>query len=294
MRTFLLYFLAIGAGYILIEVALIQKFVLFLGHPTGRLDRGDLLPVGFLSGLGSYFSRRILGNDHRRLYRALMLIAVLVALLAAMVTPVLAAGVGLPLALKFVITVLLISPAGFVMGMPFPAGLKRLEAWHRPSVRWAWSLNAAASVLGSVGALVCGIYLGLVQTLLAGGLLYLAALTVVALTPGVRHDPALDSGATRAGSVKLREGGTLAWLQFHPPTRSPSGAASSPTNSSAPSAPCKRPAAWTIGRLPLSVRIASFFKSAAPGMKRSKWLPACACAPATIGSILIIAIAPCA
>ena len=51
---------------------------------------------------------------------------------------------------------------------------------HAPSVRWAWSLNAASSVLGSVGALVCAIYLGLIQTLIIGGLFYLAALAVVA------------------------------------------------------------------------------------------------------------------
>jgi hypothetical protein len=64
--------------------------------------------------------------------------------------------------------------------MPFPTGLRRLEQWHAPSVRWAWSLNAAASVMGSVGALVCAIYLGLIQTLILGGLFYLAALAVVA------------------------------------------------------------------------------------------------------------------
>jgi hypothetical protein len=69
---------------------------------------------------------------------------------------------------------------GFVMGMPFPTALERLEEWHAPSVRWAWSLNAASSVLGSVGALVCAIYLGLVQTLIIGGLFYLAALAVIA------------------------------------------------------------------------------------------------------------------
>jgi hypothetical protein len=74
----------------------------------------------------------------------------------------------------------LIAPLGFVMGMPFPTGLKRLEEWHAPSVRWAWSLNAAASVMGSVGALVCAIYLGLVQTLMVGGLFYLAALAIIA------------------------------------------------------------------------------------------------------------------
>ena len=189
---FLLYFLSIGAGYILIEMALIQKFVFFLGHPTYALTV-VIFSMLVSSGLGSYFSRRILGDDPRRLYRALLLIAVLVALLAAVVTPLLAAGVGLPLALKFAITAALIAPAGFVMGMPFPTALKRLEEWHKPSVRWAWSLNAAASVLGSVGSLVCAIYLGLVQTLLAGGLLYLAALAVVVRTPKVRDNSIEDT-----------------------------------------------------------------------------------------------------
>ena len=190
--TFLLYFICIGAGYILIEMALIQKFVLFLGHPTYALTV-VIFSMLVSSGLGSYFSRRILGDDARRLYRALILIAVLVTLLAAVVTPLLEAGVGLPLTLKFAITVALISPAGFVMGMPFPTALKRLEEWHKPSVRWAWSLNAAASVLGSVGSLVCAIYLGLVQTLLAGGLLYLAALAVAVRTPRLQDNSVVNT-----------------------------------------------------------------------------------------------------
>ena len=49
-------------------------------------------------------------------------------------------------------TALAIAPAAFLMGMPFPSGLRRLEERHSPSVRWAWSLNAAASVLGSGGS----------------------------------------------------------------------------------------------------------------------------------------------
>ncbi len=188
---FLLYFLCIGAGYILIEMALIQKFVLFLGHPTYALTV-VIFSMLVSSGLGSYFSRRVLGRNDRRLNLALIAIAVLVAALAAVVTPLLAAGVGLPLPLKFLITAALIAPAGFFMGMPFPTALKRLEDWHKPSVRWAWSLNAAASVLGSVGSLVCAIYLGLVQTLLAGGLLYLVALAIVARTKTSEQNSGLD------------------------------------------------------------------------------------------------------
>jgi len=75
--------------------------------------------------------------------------------------------------------VLLIFPAGFAMGMPFPTGLKRLEARQQSSVRWAWSLNAAASVMGSAAAIVCSIYFGLIQTLLIGGVLYGLALVIL-------------------------------------------------------------------------------------------------------------------
>jgi hypothetical protein len=108
---------------------------------------------------------------------------VLVAALAAVVTPLLAGGVGWPLGLKIGITAVLIAPAGFCMGLPFPTGLKRLKAWQPESVRWAWSLNAASSVMGSAGAIVCAIYLGLIQTLLIGGGLYLLALLVLRSSP---------------------------------------------------------------------------------------------------------------
>ncbi|HWF08859.1 MAG TPA: hypothetical protein VG297_10360 [Bryobacteraceae bacterium] len=186
VRSFLLYFFAIGAGYILIEVALIQKFVLFLGHPTYALTV-VIFSMLISSGLGSFLSRRLVSGRNGRLAGALAIAAVLVGLLAAIVQPVLAAGVGLPLAVKMLATVVMIAPAGFVMGIPFPAGLRLLEQRHRPSVRWAWSLNAAASVLGSVGALVLALYLGLIETMLIGGGLYLCAMAVVAVSPAVRE-----------------------------------------------------------------------------------------------------------
>jgi hypothetical protein len=179
VRGFLLYFLFIGAGYILIEVALIQKFVLFLGEPVYALTV-VIFSMLVSSGIGSAFSKRLLGNSEGRLIKALGCIALLAALLALLVSQTLTALVWLPLQLKIALTVATIAPLGFAMGMPFPTALRRLEEWHAPSVRWAWSLNAASSVLGSVGALMCAIYLGLMQTLIIGGLFYLAALGVLA------------------------------------------------------------------------------------------------------------------
>jgi hypothetical protein len=188
VRSFLIYFLAIGMGYILIEVAMIQKFVLFLGHPTYALTV-VIFSMLVSSGLGSYTSVKLIGDDRGRLVKALTVVALLVAILALITQPLLAGGVGLPFFVKVAATVLMLAPAGFAMGLPFPTGLRMLERAHQPSVRWAWSLNAAASVMGSVGALVLALYLGLIQTLLIGGALYLLAALVAGTSSVPRAVP---------------------------------------------------------------------------------------------------------
>jgi hypothetical protein len=183
---FLMYFLCIGVGYILIQVALIQKFVLFLGHPTYALTV-IIFSMLVSSGLGSSLSRRWVGSQDRRLIQVLAAVAALVAILAFVSAPLTGALTGLPLPLKMLITVALIAPAGFFMGMPFPQGLARLEEFHKPSVRWAWSINAASSVLGSAAAIFLAIYLGLRETLLLGGVLYVGALLVLKATSHIRQ-----------------------------------------------------------------------------------------------------------
>jgi hypothetical protein len=181
VMTFLWYFLFIGAGYILIQVALIQKFVLFLGHPTYALTV-IIFSMLIASGVGSYCSRTLVAGSVARLRTILMGVTALVVVLAFTVSPLSESGVGLPLWLKIGITVAVIAPVAFLMGMPFPSGLSRLERQHKPSVRWAWSLNAAASVLGSVMAIVLAIYLGLRLTLVIGGCFYLCALGTLVLS----------------------------------------------------------------------------------------------------------------
>lgn len=189
VRRFLVYFICLGAGYILVQVGLIQKLVLFLGHPTYALTVVIFSMLVF-SGLGSFWSRRLTQASDQRLRVICVTVAALVALIAVTAAPLTARLVGLPLAVKIILAVLLIAPAGFVMGIPFPAGLARMEQWHRPSVRWAWSLNAAASVLGSGSAIFLALYIGLRGTLLTGGALYLAAWLALRWT-GARSAPVL-------------------------------------------------------------------------------------------------------
>ncbi|MGH9631427.1 MAG: hypothetical protein ACRD7E_24245, partial [Bryobacteraceae bacterium] len=181
VRRFLLYFICIGTGYILIQVALIQKFIMLLGQPTYALTV-IIFSMLISSGIGSYMSKRVLGGSDRRLGAALIVVAVLVACLAVLAPVVTNGAIAWPLWAKLAVTALVIAPAGFAMGMPFPTGLARLEVVHSPSVRWAWALNAASSVLGSATAIFLAIYLGLQTTLLVGGLLYLAAYFTLRVT----------------------------------------------------------------------------------------------------------------
>lgn len=180
--AFLLYFLCLGAGYILVQMALIQKFMLMLGQPTRALTV-IVFSMLVASGAGSWASRRFVGDRDVRLIRVLAIAAALIALLAILATPLIGIAAAWPMPARIVLAVAMIAPAAFFMGMPFPSGLRRLEQRHPPSLRWAWSLNAAASVMGSVVSVVLAIYLGLRATLLIGGAMYLAALLVIVATP---------------------------------------------------------------------------------------------------------------
>jgi hypothetical protein len=179
LRGFLLYFVCLGAGYIMIQVALIQKFILFLGHPTYALT---VIVFSMLvwSGLGSFYSRRLIRGAHRkRLIMTLVGVAVAVSVIAFAAAPISEFGVGWPLEAKILVTVCLIAPAAFLMGIPFPTGLTWLESRFPQAVRWAWALNAASSVLGSASAIFLAIHIGLRATVLVGAGLYLCALSVV-------------------------------------------------------------------------------------------------------------------
>jgi hypothetical protein len=166
----LLYFIAVGFGYILVEISLIQRFVLFLGHPTYALTVVVFLLL-LSSGAGSVAARRRITSANRVL-ALLAVIAGLIVLNVIVLPWLLFAAVGLPFTIKLLVSALVLAPLGFLMGMPFPTGLRLVQ-----TVEWAWALNAAASVLGSVLAMVIAIHFGLTITLLCAAVAYaLAAL----------------------------------------------------------------------------------------------------------------------
>jgi spermidine synthase len=164
----LLFFIAVGFGYILVEISLIQRFVLFLGHPTYALTVVVFLML-LSSGAGSVIARRWVTTTGA-LLSVLGLIAAKISINLLLLPWILSLAVGFPFFVKLVISGAFLVPLGFLMGMPFPTGLKLVE-----TVEWAWALNAAASVLGSVMAMVIAIHFGLTITLACAAIAYLLA-----------------------------------------------------------------------------------------------------------------------
>jgi hypothetical protein len=189
LAPFLLYFVALGAGYVVVEVSLIQRLILLLGHPTRALTF-VIFTLLLSSGAGSFASRRLLRRDERRLRWVPLAVAAAVTLLAFALGPLSLWLVSAPTFFRLLAVTALVAPAGFFMGMPLPGGLALLEAWRRDTVRWAWSLNAAASVLGSALAILLAICFGLRATLLAGAACYLVAALLLIATARFRRSPA--------------------------------------------------------------------------------------------------------
>ncbi|MGH9344426.1 MAG: hypothetical protein ACRD19_11780, partial [Terriglobia bacterium] len=195
----LAYFVAIGLGYMLVEITFIQRLVLFLGNPTYAITVVIFLLL-LSSSAGSWASQRWF----TRFTQVKFLLAAIVAALlieVAVLPRLLTALVGLPFALKLAVSAIVLVPIGFAMGTPFPNGLRQLTRGKRDEtasgaeqkgpegaegIEWAWAMNAGSSVLGSVLAMVIAVHLGLAITLACGAAAYLAALILTPAFPALK------------------------------------------------------------------------------------------------------------
>jgi spermidine synthase len=185
----LAYFIALGTGFILVEIGLMQRFALYLGHPVHSL-RVVLFALLLASGVGSLASGRV--RSPRGLVRLVAgaggAIVLLAALHALALGGLLDATMPLTLAARAAIAAGLVALPALAMGMMLPTGIRLVSGRHAEIIPWAWGLNGAASVLGSVLAMVVAVHLGFRVTLLVG-----AAFYVLALVTGLRRpSPVLE------------------------------------------------------------------------------------------------------
>jgi len=174
------YFTALGLGFLFIEIAFIQKFILFLHHPVLAVA-AVLSSFLVFAGLGSYLAQRW---RQRRRARHLVIVAVsavtILGLGYALVLPdlVFKPLIGAPMGIKLTLSLALIALLGIPMGMPFPLGVARLGDRAQSLIPAAWAINGCASVVSAVLATVLAIHFGFtVVVLLAVGLYLLAAAT---------------------------------------------------------------------------------------------------------------------
>src|SRR5215216_1952779 len=202
-----LYFLAIGFAFLFIEIASIQRFVLFLGHPVYAIP---VVLCGFLffAGLGSGIAPKLTARLEQmrarspqsapiriraadRLFRcfvrvqhpplALAIAGIVTAALLQLIIalPLFRWLMPLPGALKIAVSLALIAPLAFFMGMPFPLALVRVAAARAELVPWAWGINGCASVLSAILAILLAMSLGFnAVVLIALGLYVFAGATL--------------------------------------------------------------------------------------------------------------------
>ncbi|MEA2421778.1 MAG: hypothetical protein QOF55_877, partial [Thermoleophilaceae bacterium] len=167
------FFAFIGFGFLLLEVVLIQRFVLFLGFPTYALSV-VLFALLVFTGIGALLSAR--GDPRRTLITALSAVTVLTVTAAFGLQPLLRALIDLPFAVRVAIAVALLAPAGLGMGMAMPIGIRRLVELHPAGVPWAWAVNGLTSVLASALAVAIAITAGFTVATLVACAFYAAAL----------------------------------------------------------------------------------------------------------------------
>ncbi|MBL9077478.1 MAG: hypothetical protein JNL08_08245 [Planctomycetes bacterium] len=165
------YFAALGLGFMLLEIALMQKLVIFLGHPTYALSV-VLTSLLAAAGLGSLLAGRIAEVRTRHLrWMLLGIVAVVVANTLA-VNWLLPQLLGQPLPLRIAVVVAMLVPTGLVLGMPFPSGMRVVEAQCPQLLPWGWAVNAFCSVFGSIFCIVLSMGIGFTNVLLVAGAVY--------------------------------------------------------------------------------------------------------------------------
>jgi len=174
------YFLLIGVAFMFVELSLIQRMSLFLGHPIYGLAI-VLFSVILSTGIGSLISDRVMPSTRTGLFAWPLALAAYLATLPLWIGGALEATETGSLLVRAAVSVSVILPAGIVMGFMFPTGMRLSGRIDTRITPWLWAVNGAAGVLASGAAVLVAIETSLNHSLWVGAVAY-AALAFVALT----------------------------------------------------------------------------------------------------------------
>lgn len=170
----LLVFICIGIGFMILEISLFQKFILYLGSPTIALSvlLGSLL-VGM--GVGSFFGGKIYSQDVIKRLKNISGLIVIAGVLLFVIHPlILNELLAYGLVIRAIVCFALLSPFGFLLGILFPTGIQLLKQNNLEKyIPWMYGVNGIMSVLGSVLAVVLSMIWGFTISFFAGLSMYL-------------------------------------------------------------------------------------------------------------------------
>ncbi|MFK7739118.1 MAG: hypothetical protein AB8H80_02255 [Planctomycetota bacterium] len=194
------YFAALGLGFMLLEIALMQKLVIFLGHPTYALSV-VLTSLLASAGIGSLLAGRIRSVNKQHLL--LMLCGILLVILGNMAAcnQLLPELLGIPLWQRILVVVGMLVPTGILLGMPFPSGVRMVEAQFPHLVPWGWAINAFFSVFGSIFCIVLSMSVGFTRVFYVAAAVYFVGL-VLMKAPHPRRDRDGDAKADAKSDAK--------------------------------------------------------------------------------------------
>lgn len=192
-----LYFLLIGVGFMAVEIAMLQRMSVFLGHPIYSLSI-SLFTLIVTTGIGSLLSDRWRLDTRGRFLLWAGLTGGYLLSLPYWLPDILLAYDSSSLPVRAFICVLTIAPAGLAMGFGFPTGMRLISAIDRRPTPWFWGINGAAGVLASVMAIMISIGMGISATLTFGAICYLLLIPTVlvffwresSIRPAVKSEPA--------------------------------------------------------------------------------------------------------
>jgi hypothetical protein len=174
-KKFLMFFAFIGIGYISIQIALIQKFTLFLGQPVYTMLT-VISSMLIFSGIGAKYSEKFINGSKSKLYSVFLIIAIYTMFIGLVSPLMFEAFVSLSLILRITITIIMLAPLAFFMGMPFPTGISMLKNDDSRMVGISWAVNGFFSVIGTVITMILAMMFGFKIIFFIAGVFYLFAL----------------------------------------------------------------------------------------------------------------------
>ncbi len=178
--NYVVYFFSIGLGYMLIEIGLIQKSVLFLGHPTYSFI-AVVLSLLLFSGLGSLASGFFKGNPFKLIVASTVAVITMTLLYLYYMEDIFSILLPQSTSLRMILIGLFLSPLGFVMGMPFPKGIQMLGSKDMNFIPMAMGINSVASVLGAAASVPFAMILGFSTIFSTAALIYIVALLSISI-----------------------------------------------------------------------------------------------------------------